>query len=300
MAVHHTLGGAGGARGGGQHAHVVGRHCTGSWGGCGPSSIDDVPADPPDPGATSRVRPKPGCPKPGCRSAGAASHNQVQLQIRQLVRAGAVDDVEVVDMAVAVGRHIGPGAALGQDEPHLLVAVDVHDGHEHVAAHGQAVEGHHRLTPVGQLEGNHGSGRQSGPGQHADESESIGPDLGVGAMPRPRLRRDVDRGFGSCPQGTVDERTERLVGPPSLGPVPLPEKPPAPAGPATSCGDSCLPLSCRSAGLRYPPWCPWCASGSGPLRPSSWPGCCGPAPTRHDPPTAHARHRRWPGRAGHG
>ena len=67
-------------------------------------------------------------------------------------RVRAVDDVEIVDVPVAVGRDVRARPALCEDEAHFLGAVDVHDRHEHVAAHREPVERDDRLPPVRQLE----------------------------------------------------------------------------------------------------------------------------------------------------
>ncbi len=80
-------------------------------------------------------------------------HHDVHAEVGSSSGSGAVDDVEVVDVAVSVGGDVGAGPALGEDEPHLLVAVDVHDRHEDVATHRQPVERDDGLAPVRELEG---------------------------------------------------------------------------------------------------------------------------------------------------
>ena len=104
----------------------------------GVGRVDDVPADAPY----------------ACR-AGAPRRSPTttcSVEVGERVGRRAVDDVEVVDVAVPIGGDVGAGAALIEDEAHFLGAVDVHDRHEHVAAHREAVERDDRFAPVRQLE----------------------------------------------------------------------------------------------------------------------------------------------------
>ncbi len=81
----------------------------------------------------------------------------------------AIDDVEVVDVTETIGRQIGTGTALGEDEAHFLGTVDVHDRHEHVATHREPEEGDDRLPPVRQLERHHLAGLDAVGTQRRDE-----------------------------------------------------------------------------------------------------------------------------------
>ena len=141
-------------------------------------------------------------------------------RVRQLVGRGTVDDVEVVDVAVAVGRDVRAGAALREDEAHFLVSVDVHDRHEDVAAHREAVERDDGFSPVRQLERDDVARLEAGVRKRGDEPQRVGVDLGVRPVPRPRLRPDVHGRVGRGAQRSIDEAAERLVGPPPLGEVP--------------------------------------------------------------------------------
>ena len=145
----------------------------------------------------------------------------------------AVDDAEVVDVPETVGRDVRPGAALGEDEPHLLGPVDVHDRDEHVAAQREAVERDDRFAPVRQLERDHVARLQPRASERGDESERIGADVGVRAVPRSRLRPDVHGRLRRGAQRPVDEGPERVVGPPprrevalAQGGGDLPDRPP--------------------------------------------------------------------------
>ena len=173
--------------------------------------VDDVPRDAPHPP----------------RGAGASrrADDDVHLQIRQLAGRRAVDDVEVVDVAVAVGRDVRARAALAEDEAHLLGPVDVHDRHEHVAAHREAVERDDRFAPVRQLERDDVTRLDPGLRERGDQAERVGADLRVGAVPRPRLRPDVAP-WHRARREASDRRASPsvVVGPPPLGEIALPER----------------------------------------------------------------------------
>ena len=150
VGVHHALRVARRARRVREHAHVVAdrpRRRTPA----GAAAVDDVPRDAPHAAPPRR--------------ASARSDDDVQLEIGQLVGRGAVDDVEVVDVAVAIGGDVRARAALAEDEAHFLGAVDVHDRHEDVAAQREAVERDDGLAPVRQLERDDGAGLEPGRGR---------------------------------------------------------------------------------------------------------------------------------------
>ncbi len=179
VVVHHALGVARRARRVREHAHVVGspRGPISAAGGRGASTTSHGDARAPR----------------ECGDASGRSHDDVQRQIGELTGCRAVDDVEIVDVAVAVGRDVRARATLPEDEAHLFGSVDVHDRHEHVAAHREAVERDDRLTPVRQLERDHVARFEPGVGEHGHQPQRVDVDVGVGAVPRPRLRPDVDR-----------------------------------------------------------------------------------------------------------
>ena len=144
--------------------------------------------------------------------------DDVQLQVGQLVGGRAVDDVEIVDGAVPVGGDVGARPALAEDEAHLLRAVDVHDRHEHVAADREPVERDDGLVPVRELERDDRAGLDPGVGERGDEAERVGVQVGVGAVPRTRLRPDVD------PCVRERARSRRSTRPPSVSSVHQPDR----------------------------------------------------------------------------
>ena len=211
VAVHHALRIARGARRVREHAHVVRSRRRRS--------------------RRPAVRPR--RPRPTRR---AAPGRRGERRVDPRRRAGrdrgsssarrAVDDVEVVDVAEAVGRDVRARPALLEDEAHLLRPVDVHDRHEHVPAHREPVERDDRLAPVRQLERDDVAGLDAGLARARVTSRSASSWTSrVGAVPRPCLRPDVDsRRRATAREAASTSDAERLVGPPPLGEVALPER----------------------------------------------------------------------------
>ena len=197
VAVHHPLGIARGARRVGEDAHRIGIRTSDGFRGHG--RVDHGPRNTRHP----RVR----------QLVVARRHHDVQLQIGELVGSRTVDDVEVVDVAEAIGGDVGPSAALPQDEAHLLRPVDVHDRHEHVAAQRESVEGNDGFAPVRQLERDRVTGLESGVGQGRDQAQRVG----RGARRSvPRHGRVSDQ---TCTAASGAPRRLRSTSPPSVSSV---------------------------------------------------------------------------------
>ena len=96
--VHHALGIARGARRVREHAHVVGVGGRDRGGRAARRATTASHRDARHPGVQRRRR--------------GRSDHEVQREIGELAGCRAVDDVEVVDVAVAIGRDVRAGAAL--------------------------------------------------------------------------------------------------------------------------------------------------------------------------------------------
>ena len=210
VAVHHALRVARRARRVREHAHVVGVG-GGDRSPCGrrASSTTSHPTR-----RTSR-----------CAARRPRPDDDVQREIGELVGRRAVDDVEVVDVAVPVGGDVRARPALREDEAHLLGPVDVHDRHEHVAAHREAVERDDGLAPVRQLERDDVAGFECR--RRRARRRAGAPRRGCRRRCRARAAisdQTCTVASGAARSDRSTRRAERVVGPPALGEVALAER----------------------------------------------------------------------------
>ena len=222
MIVYSALGIAGGARRVGQHRHIVGGQF-GQFGGWL---------------ASFQFCPGHAAHTSGGRPVRLAADHEVKAEAGRGV---AVDDLSKVHVSVGHRGDIGLGGTLVEDERHLLAPVDMGDRHQDVAAHGQPGKRHHRLPPIGELEGHHRAGSDALVAQQRHQPTGLGVDIGEGAVPVVSAGVDVDRGAGSGGQPFGHSSAECGVVPPPLVHISLlqvaghpPQRPPRFAHTCTS------------------------------------------------------------------
>ena len=226
VAVHHALGVARRARRVREHAHVVGVGGARSR-SAGAARVDDVPR--------RRAARACGASASADRRPRRAARDRAARRARRRRRCRGSRRGRSGRRRCTRARRLWP-----RMKRTSFGAVDVHDRHEHVAAHREAVERDDRLPPVRQLERDDGAGLEPGVGERGDQPQRVGVDLGVGAVPRARLRPDVRR------SRRARARRRRSTSAPSVSSVHQPsatvalaERGRAPAAPATARTSAC-------------------------------------------------------------